>query len=80
MNIVSKTVYFEKPGVQNTEETLNLAKERAEERGIEKIVVASTTGETGIKGSEVFKGYDLLVVSHLTGFRKPNVQEILPKN
>jgi hypothetical protein len=79
-NIVCKTVYFEKPGPENTEETLKLAKERAEELGIRNIVVASTTGETGVKASEVFKGYNLIVVSHVTGFRKPNFQEFLPKN
>ncbi len=39
-NIVCKTVYFEKPGPKNTEETLKLAKERAEELGIRNIVVA----------------------------------------
>jgi hypothetical protein len=79
-NIVCKTVYFEKPGPENTEETLKLAKERAEELGIRNIVVASTTGETGVKASKVFKGYNLIVVSHVTGFRKPNFQEFLPKN
>jgi hypothetical protein len=79
-NIVYKTVYFEKPGPENTEETLKLAKERAEELGIQNIVEASTTGETGVKASEVFKGYNLIVASHVTGFRKPNVQEFLPKN
>jgi hypothetical protein len=80
VNIVCKTVYFEKPGPENTGETLKLAKERAEELGIRNIVVASTTGETGVKASEVFKGYNLIVVSHVTGFRKPNSQEFLPKN
>ena len=67
-NIVCKTVYFEKPGPKNTEETLNLAKERAEELGIRNIVVASTTGETGVKASEVFKGYNLIVVSQCYWF------------
>jgi len=42
--------------------------------------VASTTGETGAKASKVFKGYNLIVVSHVTGFRKPDFQEFLPKN
>lgn len=79
-NIVCKTVYFEEPGPENTEETLKLAKERAEELGIKNIVVASTTGETGIKASEVFKGYNVVVVTHVTGFRKPNFQEFLPEN
>jgi hypothetical protein len=79
-NIVCKTVYFEKPGPENTEETLKLAKERAEELGNRNIVVSSTTGETGVKASEVFKDYKLIVVSHVTGFRKPDFQEFLPKN
>ena len=79
-NIICKTVYFEKPGPKNTEETLKLAKERAEELDIQNIIVASTTGETGAKASEVFKGYNLIVVSHVTGFRKPNFQEFLPNN
>jgi len=79
-NIVCKTVYFEKPGPKNTEETLKLAKERAEELGIQNIVVASTTGETGVKAAEVFRGYNLVVVTHVTGFKKPNVQQFLPKN
>jgi hypothetical protein len=78
-NIVCKTVYFKKPGPKNTEETLKLAKERVEELGIRNIVVASTTGETGVKASEIFKGYNLIVVSHVTGFRKPDFQEFLPK-
>jgi hypothetical protein len=79
-NIVSKTVYFEKPGPQNTEETLKLAKERAEKLGIRNIVVASTSGATGAKASKLFKNYNLIVVSHVTGFRKPDVQEFLPQN
>ncbi len=79
-NIVCKTVYFEKPGPQNTEETLKLAKERAEELGIKNIVVASTTGKTGVKATEVFKGYNVIVVTHATGFRAPNAQEVLPEN
>jgi hypothetical protein len=79
-NITCKTVYFENPGPQNTEETLKLAKKRAEELDIRNIIVSSTTGETGAKASKVFKGYNLIVVSHVTGFRKPDFQEFLPKN
>ena len=67
-NTVCKTVYFEKPGPENTEETLKLAKTRAEELGIKNIVVASTTGETGIKASEVFKHFhDLSYESYIVG-------------
>jgi len=79
-NVVCETVYFEKPGPENTEETLKLAKKRAEEFGIRNIVVSSSTGETGVKASQIFEGYNVIVVSHVTGFRKPNFQEFLPKN
>lgn len=79
-NIICKTVYFEKPGPKNTEETLTLAKERAEKLDIKNIVVASTTGETGVKASKTFKGYNLTVVTHVTGFTQPNVQQLCPKN
>jgi hypothetical protein len=78
-NIVCKTVYFEKPAPENTEEKLKLAKNRAEELGIRNIVVSSSTDETGVKASEVFKGYNLIVVSHVTGFKKSDFQEFLPK-
>ena len=80
-NYVWKTVYFEKPGPENTNETLRLAKERAESINIKNIVVASTTGATGVKVSEIFgEGYNLVVVTHVTGFREPNVQELTPEN
>ena len=39
-----KTMYFEKPGKENTGETLRLAKRRADELGIRNIVIASSTG------------------------------------
>jgi hypothetical protein len=79
-NTIHKTVYFEQPGPENTEETLKLAKERADTLGIRNIVVASSTGNTGAKASELFKGYNLVIVSHVTGFRKPDFQEFLPQN
>ncbi|MBK5134153.1 hypothetical protein JJE00_06975, partial [Candidatus Bathyarchaeota archaeon] len=61
-----RTVYFENPGPENTEETLKLAKARAEELDIKNVVVASATGETGVKASKVFKGYNLVVVTHVS--------------
>ena len=81
LNYVWKTVYFEKPSPENTDETLRLAKERAESINVKNIVVASTTGATGVKASEIFgEGYNLVVVTHVTGFREPNVQELTPEN
>ena len=41
-----KIVYFEKPGKGNTPEVIELVKERAQARGINRFVVASTRGAT----------------------------------
>jgi len=68
--------YFEERGEKNTDETLKAAKKRAEELGIRDIVVASTRGGTGVKAVEVFKGYNVVVVTHSTGFREPGAQEL----
>ena len=69
-----KIVYFEKTGPENTEAALRIAKQRAEEIGIKKILVASTTGSVAIKALELLKGLDVIFVSHSTGFSEPNVQ------
>ena len=79
-NTICKTTYFEKPGPENTQETLKLAKKRAKELGIKSILVATTSGETGAKASKLFKGYNLIIVSHVTGFKKPDYQELQPEN
>jgi len=79
-NIECKTTYFEKPGSQNTDLTLKLAEDRAEQLGIHNIVVASYTGFTGIKASEVFKDYNLIVVAGVVGFREANAHRLLPEN
>ena len=72
--------YFEKPGKENTQRTFDLAKRRAEELGIKTILVASTRGETGVKACETFRGYDVVVVTHSTGFKQPNYQELTDEN
>jgi len=76
----SKIVYFEKPGSQNTEAVLNIAKQRAEELGIKTIVVATTEGNTAVKAMEVFSGLKVIAVTHVTGFREPNIQECTEEN
>ncbi len=79
-NQVWKTVYFEKSGAHNTDETLRLAKERADELHTRNVVVASSTGTTGVKASQVFRGYNLVIVTSVAGFREPNVQRFAPEN
>ncbi len=70
----SKIVYFEKSGIENTDEVLRIAKQRAEELGIKTIVVASTTGDTAAKAVKVFKGQKIVAVGHSVGFSEANVQ------
>ena len=74
------STYFEKPGKENTQRTFELAKRRAEALGIRTILVASTRGETGVRACEVFQGYDVVVVTHSTGFKEPNYQELTDEN
>ena len=43
-------------------------------------MVASYTGFTGVKAVEVFKGYNLIVVAGVVGFKEPNIHRLLPEN
>jgi hypothetical protein len=65
-----KIVYFETPGKENTPEVLRLVKERAQARGVTKVVLASTRGDTAKAALEAFAGLDmrLIVIPHQFGF------------
>ena len=76
----AKTVYFDKPGSENTEEVLRIARQRAEELGIKTVVVASTRGDTAVRAVEVFKGLRVICATHSTGFREPDNQEFTEEN
>ncbi len=73
-------VYFDRPGPENTEETLRLARLRAEALGLKHILVATTTGATGRWAGEVLRGFHVVAVTHSTGFARPNEQELLPEH
>ena len=80
MASIKKTItYFEKPGKANTEETLKLAYEKAQELGISKVVIASTRGETAKLAVETMPDLDLVFVTHSEGFREPDQQEFDPE-
>jgi hypothetical protein len=70
-----KTVYFETPGKQNTKSVLELVKHYAQAEGIRDIVVVSTTGETGVEASGLFRGFNVVVISHHVGFQEPGCVE-----
>jgi hypothetical protein len=75
-----ENVYFPEPGSANTEKTLEIAKRRAEQLGIKTIVVASTSGETGVKAVKLLANYKVVVVTHAAGFPAPDVQELTEQN
>jgi len=74
-------MYYEKAGYENTEATLKIAKEEATKREIKYILIASTTGNTGLKAAKMFKetNLKLIVVTHNTGFKQPGIQELNTK-
>ena len=59
--------YFESSGSSHTDEVLRLALERFRAGGIEKIVLASTYGDTALKAADVFEGsgVELIIVGEL---------------
>jgi hypothetical protein len=76
VSIRRTTVYFEKPGKENTEETLKIAQETAKEREIDTVLISSTTGWTALEALKEFEnsGLKLVFVTHQTGYRGPGVQ------
>lgn len=68
-------MYWSKKGAENTEATIDAALKRAEELGINHIVVASNTGETAEKILEKTNSR-LVCVTHHFGFKKPGEVEI----
>lgn len=66
----STVTWFERPGGHNTDQALRLARRRAEQLGVRRVVVASTHGGTALAAAEVFRGsgVELLAVSLSAAF------------
>lgn len=62
----------------DTSEVLREVKKFAKKQGITDIVVASTSGTTGVKAAKIFADdrFNLIVVGHSTGFSNANEQEM----
>jgi hypothetical protein len=58
-----KIIYFEKPGPQNTEKTISIAKDRADEIGVKDVVVATNHGKTALETKKAFKGLDVNIIA-----------------
>lgn len=75
-NISVEVEYFKEAGEVNTARVLDLVSKRANELGIDTVVVASTRGYTGVKAVERFKGKKVIVVTHSAGFSETDVQQL----
>jgi hypothetical protein len=71
-------LYHSEPGKENTQKTLEIANQRAVELGIKTVLVASTGGETGLLAARIVTSVKVVVVSHSTGFLKPDFQQLKP--
>ncbi len=80
MSVERKVVYFKNPGKENTNETLKIALAAAEDRGIDTIIVSSSTGYTAEQAVKLYKGsgVKLVIVTHATGYRDRGIQ-IMPE-
>jgi len=70
----AKIVYFDKPGIRNTDDVLRIARQRADELGIKTVVIASARGYTAVKAMDVFSGFNVIVITSRTGWVMPNYQ------
>lgn len=75
-------MHFDEKGSQNTSSALDAALEAAKKKNISHVVVASTSGATGVAAAELFadSGIKLVVIAHNTGFREEGVWEMKPEN
>jgi hypothetical protein len=71
-------LYFRESGEETTWRTLERAAQRAQELDVRSVVVASTSGRTGLLAVPLFKDRNLVVVTHSAGFSRPDYQELKP--
>ena len=62
---------FDQPGKTNTLQTLEAAAARGRDRGIDEIVLATTTGETACQALDICEGFKLTAVTYHCGFKAP---------
>lgn len=73
-----RVVYFEKAGRENTDACLQIVRDAVKDYGYKHVVVATTSGDSGLLFSEAFRdsGVEVVVVTHCSGFKEPNTSEM----
>jgi hypothetical protein len=73
--------YLDKPGPKNTDEVITAVKSYLKREGHKHVVVASSTGATGVKFADAIGDMaNLTVVTYHTGFSKEGVQNLEENN
>lgn len=74
-HVVNRSIlYFDRPEIENTESVIEIVYQRLKEGDIKSVVVASSTGKTGLKfAKKMAKETNLVIVSSHPGFTSPGV-------
>lgn len=72
-------VLHAQPGKDNTQRTLEVAAQRAKDLGLNTVLVASTSGKTGLLAVRMIPAAKVVVVTHSTGFVEPDHQQLRPE-
>ena len=73
--------YLDKPGSKNTDEVITAVKSYLERESVKHVVVASSSGATGVKFADAIGDMaNLTVVTYHTGFSKEGVQNLEEHN
>jgi hypothetical protein len=73
--------YFPRPGLENTGAVFEAVARRAHDLSIERIVVATCSGNAAIEARRALgTGLKIVAVTHVTGFSKADVQELKEEN
>ena len=78
--VTTQTTLFQRPGPVNTGRTLELAHARMTELDLHTALVATTSGDAAVQAARVLQGCEIIAVTHSTGFREPDDQELTPEN
>ncbi len=73
-------VYFDQPGVENTDDVVEIVYRRLKEGDIKSVVVASSQGFSGLKFARKMAGeINLVIVSSQPGYSGPGIWDFDPK-
>lgn len=72
--------FFRKAGPKNTRHVLESIARRAGELSIDRVLIPTCSGKTALEALDVLPpGIHIVALSHVTGFQKPDHQELAPE-